>query len=162
MNDKKNPFGNFSFEDMIQQVQDNPMMKAWTDSDFYKSMTGQGASHFDFESIWEAQKKNLAHLNAMNAKLGDNIKELAEKQAGMMSEAWESVKDYSQNAMDSGEHDVEANMQKAQSVFQKATANIQDLSKRGMEMTEEGAKELQERMSESVKDLQDLVEKYRK
>ncbi len=162
MAENNNPFGSFSFEDIMKQVQENPMMKAWTESDFYKTLTGENPSSFDFEAIWEAQKKNLAHLSEMNSKLGDNIKELAEKQAGMMSEAWETVKEYAENATEVGEQDLQKNMEKAQGVFHKATANVQELSKRGMEMSEDAAKDLQGRMSESVKDLQELVEKYRK
>ncbi len=161
MSDNKNPFGHFNFEDVFKQIQDNPMMKAWQDSDFYQAYAKEGAQGFDFQALWEAQKKNLEHLNAMNVKIGENVKELAEKQAGMMSEAWESVKAYSENAVNNGEADVEKNMAQAQAVFQQATANIQELGKRGMEMSEDVAENLQERMKDSVQDLQNLIDKYR-
>ncbi len=157
-----NPFGNFSFEDMMKQVQENPMLKAWQDSDFYKSLSGAQISDFDFKEIWELQKKNLDNLTQINEKLGENVKSLATKQAAVMSEAWETMKDYSADAVNSGEQDVNENMKKAQDVFHKATANIQELSRNGLEISEEMAENLQARMKETVKDLQDMIEKYRK
>ncbi len=162
MSDKKNPYAAFSFEDVMKQIQDNPMMKAWQESEIFQTMMGQNSGKFDMQALWDAQQKNLERLNEINTKVGDNVKELAQKQASMMGEAWESVKDYSQNAMQSGDADMGKNMEQAQAVFQKATANFQELSQRGMAMSEDMAKNLQDRMKESVDDLQKLAEKYRK
>lgn len=160
-----NPFGDFSFENMMKQIQDNPMMKAWQDNDFYQSMAktfSQNGSTMDLSELWDLQKKNLSTLNEVNMNLGDRMTKLASHQAELMSEAWRSVEEYSSTAQNMDADAASKNMEYAQSVFQKAMGNMQDLSKEGMEMSAQTAQVLQNRMQESVSELQDLMAKFQK
>ncbi len=164
MSKQKNPFGDFSFENVLKQMQDNPMMQAWQDNDMMQTMAKafRQDEPMDFSELWEMQKKNLQTLNDVNMTMGDRMTTLAQKQAELMREAWESVQHYSNQALKSGDSGAEEQMKMAQGVFQKAMANMQDLSKEGMEMTGEATTSLQKRMSESVDELQNLMKNLRK
>ncbi len=160
-----NPFGDFSFENMMKQMQDNPMMKAWQDNDMFQAFAknfSQQGNTMDFGEIWEMQKKNLSTLNAVNVNMGERMTKLADQQAGLMGEAWETVQSYASKAPNLDADAASENMKEAESVFEKAMANMQELSKEGMEISTETTEALQNRMQESIGELQALMAKFQK
>lgn len=159
--DEKPPFSDFDFTKLIEAWQQNPFVKSIMENEFVKKLQDHDFPDFDFDSIRQAQEKNLAALRAMGEKSAASMGVMLEKQSELVAEAIAKMKDYADKASDFDATDLKSNMEEMQANVKHAVERAGDFGeiarKDGAELVEIASA----RLKESVNELEDFVQKIR-
>jgi phasin family protein len=138
MADATNPFG-FDFEKMM--------------SDF--KMPG-----IDYQSIMETQKRNIEALTALNQQAAAGMQAVSQRQADIMQSLMgEATATAQQIAGTSPEERAAKQAELTRVAFEKAVANMRELSEMISKSQNEALETINKRVSESLKEVQALIDK---
>jgi phasin family protein len=138
MADPTNPFG-FDFEKMM--------------SDF--KMPG-----IDYQSIMETQKRNIEALTALNQQAAAGMQAVSQRQADIMQSLMgEATATAQQIAGTSPEERAAKQAELTRVAFEKAVANMRELSEMISKSQNEALETINKRVSESLKEVQALIDK---
>jgi len=138
MADATNPFG-FDFEKMM--------------SDF--KMPGT-----DYQSIMETQKRNIEALTALNQQAAAGMQAVSQRQAEIMQSLMgEATATAQQIAGTSPEERAAKQAELTRVAFEKAVANMRELSEMISKSQNEALETINKRVSESLKEVQALIDK---
>ncbi|WP_161860290.1 TIGR01841 family phasin [Algicella marina] len=132
-------------------------------SDFTKHFSGLDMKSLDPQTLFDAQKKNMDAMMAANAAAANGFQDLYRKQLQIfedtIAQAREQVATMTSGMPDAKKATAQSEVMKA--AFQKALANMQELAETAQSANEEAYKAISERVGDSVKELQDIMNKIK-
>ena len=129
--------------------------------DLFKQMKVPG---LDLESMTAAYRKNLEAVNAATQVANENMQALARRQAEIVREAVEQMRDAASELTSAKDAQELVNRQAeiARQAFEKASANMQELAEMMTKSNTATMEIFQARMNEGLAEIQDLMQKTMK
>ncbi len=121
----------------------------------------QGTANVDFESIKEAQNKNMELLINTNKAIAEGSRSLMERQIAMMQEAMGEAVKATQDIQQSGspEDISKKQVEMLQLAYETAIKNSKEISEMAKDLQDQVAEKVNTRVVESLKEIKDVLEK---
>ncbi len=159
--DDSNPFNNFDLNTMMAAWGENPFIKSLSENAFVKNFSEGKIADEDMQSLMDSQRKNLENLQAMNQRAAEGLGALAQKQSEMMKDALKNVKDFSQKSEEVKDEGFDNVLEDAQAVFQRAVASMSSVGEVVKESSDDIMEMASERLKDSMKELEELMQKFK-
>ena len=128
--------------------------------DFEKMMSDFKFPGVDYQSMMETQKRNIEALTALNQQAAAGMQAVGQRQAEIMQSLMgEASTSAQQIAGASPEERAAKQAELARVAFEKAVANMRELSEMVSKSQNEALETINKRVSESLKEVQTLIDK---
>ncbi len=117
--------------------------------------------NIDFDTIKEAQKKNIELLVNTNKAIAEGSRTVMERQVGMLQEAMSEAIKTAQELAQSGKPEdvVKKQVEVLQSTYETAIKNSKEISEMAKNLHEEVAEKVDVRVSESMQEIKEMLAK---